>query len=165
MAGGNKKMALFFIGVFLIAIAIVGAIWSYFFVFHGNHPLKQDQVKIGGTVFDVEIANTMVERANGLSFRPDLGDGTGMLFLFDSPGVLHFWMKDMNFPIDMIWIAGDKVAGFAENAAPEPGTALWNLKVYNSPDGSDKVLEVNAGTVAKDKVKVGDTVQIGPGVI
>jgi uncharacterized membrane protein (UPF0127 family) len=67
----------------------------------------------------------------------------------------------MNFPLDLIWIAGDKVVGFAENAAPQPGAALWNLQIYNSPDGTDKVLEVSAGTVAKDNIKIGDIVQIG----
>ena len=67
-------------------------------------------------------------------------------------------MKDMNFPIDIIWIAGSKVAGFAENAAPQPGARLWELSIYTSPDGVDKVLEVNAGVVAKDNIKVGDTV-------
>ena len=75
-------------------------------------------------------------------------------------------MKDMNFPLDMIWIGpganGEEVLGFAENAEPQPGATLWGLTIYSSPDGTDKVLEVNAGTVARDSIKVDDAVQIGP---
>ena len=44
--------------------------------------------------------------------------------------------------------------GFAENAQPQPGAPLWSFTIYNSPDGTDKVLEVNAGTVAKDGIKI-----------
>jgi uncharacterized membrane protein (UPF0127 family) len=160
----KKKMVIWL----SLAVIIAGAacIYAYIFLFHSaNGQLRNDQVRIGSAVFDAEIASTTTQQARGLSFRDSLAEGHGMLFLFPSPGILHFWMKDMNFPIDMIWIAGGKVAGFAENAAPEPGVALWNLTIYNSPDGTDKVLEVNAGAVAKENIKVGDTVQIGPGVI
>jgi len=69
----------------------------------------------------------------------------------------------MNFPLDMIWISGNTVDGFAQNVpAPAPGAQLWELPIYTSPTNTDKVLEVNAGTVAKYNIKVGDTVTIGP---
>jgi uncharacterized membrane protein (UPF0127 family) len=45
---------------------------------------------------------------------------------------------------------------------PQPVAALWNLKIYSSPSGVDKVLEVSAGTVAKYNIKVGDAVAISP---
>jgi uncharacterized membrane protein (UPF0127 family) len=64
----------------------------------------------------------------------------------------------------MIWISGNTVVGFAQNVpVPTPGTALWNLPVYASPGNTDKVLEVNVGTVAKYNIKVGDAVTIGAG--
>jgi len=62
----------------------------------------------------------------------------------------------------MIWISGTTVDGFAQNVpAPASGAQLWQLPVYSSPDNTDKVLEVNAGTVAKYNIKVGDAVTIG----
>ena len=75
----------------------------------------------------------------------------------DTPAILSY----------RVWIGpgadgqGEQVLGFAQNAVPQPGVPLWSLTIYNSPDGTDKVLEVNAGTVAKDGIKVGDAVQLG----
>jgi uncharacterized membrane protein (UPF0127 family) len=64
----------------------------------------------------------------------------------------------------MIWIsASGTVAGFVQNApAPASGTALWSLPIYTSPAGVQEVLEVNAGTVAKYGISVGDTVVVKP---
>ena len=122
-----------------------------------------DQLSIDGAMFNVEVATTSVEQSRGLSYRTSLGKNDGMLFLFGSSSVQTFWMKDMNFPLDMIWISGNTVAGFAANVpAPLPGVALWSLPLYTSPDNVDKVLEVNAGVVAKYNIKVGDAVNIGP---
>ena len=161
-----KKEMTIFISLGIIVIA-VGAAVSYLFLFRrANPPLAPGTVRIGGATFNVEIASTTLEQARGLSLRKSLGENDGMLFIFSWPGIQSFWMKDTNFPLDMIWIgsgqSGNKVLGFVENAPPQPGVSLWGLRVYDSPDGTDKVLEVNAGTVAKDNIKVGDTVQVGP---
>lgn len=126
-----------------------------------NGQLATTSLNIDNVTFDVELASTMMQQANGLSYRPSLGTDQGMLFIFGSGSVQTFWMKSMNFPLDMIWISGTTVVGFAQDVpAPAPGTPLWNLKVYSSPVNTDKVLEVNAGTVAKYNIKVGDTVAI-----
>jgi uncharacterized protein len=143
-------------------LLVLACVLVYVLVFQRpNPPLTTNTVTINGAVFNVEIASTSVAQARGLSFRPSLGENDGMLFVFASATIQNFWMKDMNFPLDMIWIGGGKVVGFAENAEPQPGVPLWSLKIYNSPDGTDKVLEVNAGTVAKDNIQVGDPVTIG----
>jgi uncharacterized membrane protein (UPF0127 family) len=152
----------------IIFVSIVLILLGGFFLWHlvfsraPNPPLKSGEVSIGKNGFVVEMATTTIEEARGLSFRTSLAEGTGMLFTF-SPGIQNFWMKDMNFPIDIIWIGGDKVLGFAEDAKPEPGVSLLNLTIYTSPDGTDRVLEVNAGTVAKDNIKAGDPVTFGTG--
>lgn len=144
-------------------VLIVAAVAIYFIVFRrANPPLRGTEVTIGNTVFQVEVASTTVEEARGLSFRASLAENSGMLFLFSTPGVQTFWMKDMNFPLDMIWIGSGKVLGFAQNAVPQPGVPLWSLAIYDSPDGTNQVLEVNAGTVAKDNIQIGDPVQVGP---
>jgi uncharacterized membrane protein (UPF0127 family) len=127
-----------------------------------NPPLAEEQLNIDSATFTVEIASTSLEQTRGLSFRPSLGANEGMLFVFGTGSIQSFWMKDMNFPLDMIWISGNTVVGFTQNVpAPAPGTALWNLPVYVSPENTDKVLEVNAGTVAKYNIRVGDAVTIG----
>lgn len=127
-----------------------------------NPPLSTEPFSVDGATFTVEVASTMLEQARGLSYRPSLAADAGMLFIFGSGGVQTFWMQAMNFPLDMIWISGDRVVGFAQDVpAPAPGTQAWQLPVYSSPPNTDKVLEVNAGTVAKYDIKVGDTVTIG----
>ena len=162
----KKEMVIFAsLGILLIA---AGAAVSYLFLFRRpNPPLPANELKVGNTAFTVEIASTTIAQARGLSYRADLGENQGMLFVFSRPAIQNFWMKDMNFPIDMIWIgagaggSGEQVLGFAQNAAPQPGVPLWSLTIYNSPDGTDKVLEVKAGTVAKDGIQIGDAVRLG----
>jgi uncharacterized membrane protein (UPF0127 family) len=132
-------------------------------VFTNNATPGVDHLSIDAATFSVEIASTSVEQTRGLSYRASLGENDGMLFLFSTGTIQTFWMKDMNFPLDMIWISGNIVDGFTQNIpAPAPGTPLWELPIYASPDHTDKVLEVNAGTVAKYQIKVGDSVIIGP---
>jgi uncharacterized membrane protein (UPF0127 family) len=186
----GKKMTITFLIVALVAVVVVTAVWWRVFFGVANPPLTQTQVvvqsstasapassapvvagenpplteeslAIDGATFNVEIASTAIEQARGLSFRPALSAQSGMLFLFGTGSVQTFWMKDMNFPLDMIWISGNAVAGFAQDVpAPAPGTALWGLPIYSSPANVDKVLEVSAGTVVKYHIKVGDTVSI-----
>jgi uncharacterized membrane protein (UPF0127 family) len=128
-----------------------------------NPPLGTESLGIDGAAFTVEVASTALEQTRGLSFRPSLGAKSGMLFIFGNGSIQTFWMKDMNFPLDMIWISGNTVVGFAQDApAPAPGAQLWELPIYTSPANTDKVLEVPAGTVAKYNIKVGDAVTIGP---
>ncbi|HUZ93174.1 MAG TPA: DUF192 domain-containing protein [Candidatus Paceibacterota bacterium] len=155
----------------LLVVIVAGiTVLAAFFVIvlRPNPPLKSGtltvagpELKVDGAVFNVEIASTTLELTRGLSYRASLGTNDSMLFLFGKPGIQNFWMIGMKFPLDMIWIGGDIVLGAAENVpAPASGTAIWQLPIYNSPDGTDKVLEVNAGTVAKYGIKAGDTVAI-----
>jgi uncharacterized membrane protein (UPF0127 family) len=129
-----------------------------------NPPLATEGLTIDNTTFNVEVASTSLEQTRGLSFRTSLGPDDGMLFIFSTGTVQTFWMKDMNFALDMIWISGDTVAGFTQNVpAPAPGAQLWELPIYPSPANTDKVLEVSAGTVARYNIKVGDSITIGGG--
>lgn len=104
------------------AILIVGSIFAY---------LKQEAeemaargvgietVTLGSTRVEVEVAGTPETRSQGLSGRETLPEGSGMLFIFETPGKYGFWMKDMNFAIDIIWIGEDmRVVGVERQATP-----------------------------------------------
>jgi len=107
-------------------------------------------------VVHVDLADDYWERIQGLSGRSSLEVDEGLLFLFPETEVQRFWMKDMQFPIDIIWIEQDRVVGFVESAQPEnPPTTI-----YTSPTAVDKVLEVSAGFVTKNDVKIGDILDI-----
>ncbi len=167
----KKNRMIFFI---LFALCVAGIIFGlYVLIGRTNPQLPSSQISIGGKVFTVELAQTVLQQARGLSGRDGLPEDGGMLFLFSSPGSRGIWMKDMKFAIDIVWIRGDsssqilpgkiwegKVVGFAENAQPEPGKALWSLKIYYPPEEIDIVLEVVAGMVKKYGLKVGDAVVI-----
>src|SRR3989344_9248343 len=85
------------------------------------------KVRIGTREFKVEVAGTPLARSQGLSMRDSLGSEEGMLFLFEDLGKHGFWMKDMKFAIDIIWIQEDRIVGFKKNAQPEPDKSMFNL--------------------------------------
>lgn len=149
----------FYIFILFVGIFAVAVVFAFvFLVFgNGNKTLPTSDLFIGGKALSVEIARSAPERMHGLSHRDSLGSD-GMLFVFDKPGNYGFWMKDMKFPIDIIWIKDGRVTGISQNAVPEPEKQVWNLKVYYPPDAADSVLEVNAGFVLQNNIKGGDEV-------
>ena len=90
---------------FLILGLII--IFGSFFLFLRQTPTVLNQqkiIEINDKEIAVEVAATAETRSKGLSGRGSLEEGTGMLFIFDSPAQYGFWMKDMNFAIDIVWI-------------------------------------------------------------
>ena len=78
-------------------------------------------VEVGGVVFEVEIADDAAERAQGLSGRDPLPEDGGMLFVYQEPVVPGFWMRQMRFPLDFVWIGEDcEVVDVTPNV-PAPG--------------------------------------------
>lgn len=121
-------------------------------------PAKEETIKerleIGRISLEVEVADTSEERARGLSGRENLSENQGMLFIFESADYHSFWMKDMIFAIDIIWIGEDKkIVDITKNAKQESYPASFRPK---SP--AKYVLEVNAGFSDRHKIKIGDLV-------
>ena len=116
------------------------------------------QLKIGGKILMVEIANTDQQRQQGLSDQTQMADNKGMLFDFGSQlSNTAFWMKDMKFNLDFIWIAQNKVVGITSDV-PHPGSASDPLPSYYSPSPVNQVVEVNAGWTKKNNISAGDAV-------
>jgi len=126
----------------------------------GSSKYKQATVSIRGERFQVEVADTFASRELGLGGREGLEEDKGMLFLFNSLDTRTFWMKNVSFPIDIIWIAGDEVVGFAESTTPHTNQFVGQIARYRSPEPVDKVLEVAAGTVKRARIIVGDGVEV-----
>ena len=109
-------------------------------------------VTINSRVFKVTVVDTVQSRAQGLSGRSGLSADEGMLFDFARPDRTCFWMKDMQFPIDMIWIdAQGRVTHTERNVLPETFPNKY------CGDGQ-YVLEVSAGTVADIDLQTGQVV-------
>ena len=102
----------------------------------------------------VEVARTPAAAQHRLSGRESLAADKGMLFIFNKPDYYRFWMPNMNFPIDIIWISQNTIAGIHKNVSNQFDPA--NPKFYTPPQPVNKVLEVNAGFAQKNNLKVGD---------
>jgi hypothetical protein len=114
-------------------------------------------VKINGNKIFVEIADTMEKQTQGLSGRPDLAFNEGMLFVFPEKQIRHFWMKNMNFSLDIIWLDEEKIINISHKLPPEGENPA---KTYSSVLPVNRVLEINAGLADRCQIKVGDTVKI-----
>ena len=117
-------------------------------------------VTIGTHEINVEIANTNTLREQGLSGRESLGENDGMLFVFDMPGKYSFWMKDMNFSLDFIWIRDNKIVEITQDVPNQPDAPLSSLKLYTPESSIDSVLEVTAGFVSKNNLQVGQSLNL-----
>jgi len=118
--------------------------------------IEEPGVVIRGRTIGVEIADEMREQIAGLSGRESLCPDCGMLFVFPDKQVRHFWMKNMNFPLDIIWIGDGKILNISENLSPEGESPE---KIYTSTLPANYVLEVNAGFAERHGIKVGDGIE------
>lgn len=122
---------------------------------------NQAEIVINGKKITAEVADDDIKRVNGLSYRDELDKNSGMLFVFEEPERPYFWMKDMNFSLDIIWIKDNKIIGIDKNiATPNPNTPLQQLTLYSPTDVVNYVLEVNGGFCDEKGIKVGDAIQI-----
>ncbi len=105
-----------------------------------SNPTKA-YIRVGGFVLPTEIAETEAAREQGLSGRESILSGHGMLFIFEKPGTYGFWMKDMHFAIDIIWInENGEVVGVEKGVEPETFPT-----VFYPPAPVAHVLELRAG--------------------
>ena len=128
------------------------------FVGSDGTEVEETQVYINDAVFVAETARTQEEVSTGLSGRPRLAKNKGMLFIFSTAGFYQFWMPNMHFPIDIIWINDSKVVDITENVSNIFDPA--NPTYYRPSEAVNYVLEVNAGSVLRHGIKVGDSVFI-----
>jgi uncharacterized membrane protein (UPF0127 family) len=116
-----------------------------------NSAVTTPTIRIGSTILKLEIADTDAERVQGLSDRASLPQDTGLLFVFDYPSYYGFWMKDMHFSIDMIWLDKDlKVVGLKEQATPESYP-----QTFTPEKPALYVLETNVGFIEGNNIKIG----------
>lgn len=129
---------------------------------------KTATVAIGSTTVAVQVADTPATRTQGLSGRETIcgaslrqgcgGAQQGMLFVFEAPGHWGFWMKDMNFPIDMLFAnASGRIVTVEQNLSPASYNAQdpQASKIYYPAAPAKYVLEVPAGFAAAHGIAVG----------
>ena len=111
-------------------------------------------VYIGDVPLWTEVADTEEKRRIGLSGREPLKEGQGMLFIFDKPDFYGIWMKDMNFPIDIVWIDEElNIVDVKSGAKPESYP-----ETFRPAQKSLYVVETVAGLLRTNDIKIGDKV-------
>ncbi|MDB5266535.1 MAG: hypothetical protein JWN89_350 [Parcubacteria group bacterium] len=108
-------------------------------------------VNLQGASIPVQVADNFHLREVGLSGRTSLDQGTGMLFIFERPATYGFWMKDMTFPIDIIWILNNKVVHVENSVDPSSYP-----KVFYPSSEANFVLELPSGYAMIHNIKIGD---------
>lgn len=151
----SKKM------IFALIFSIIGllgatAIFYVIFSKNKNGDISWQNYKIGSAEIQVQIANTVKTRMEGLSGREKLADNEGMLFVFPYSGKHGFWMKDMNFDLDIVWIKENKIVGISEGVKKPETKNMLSLETFYPPEDVNMVLEVNSGFSKANGLKIGD---------
>ncbi len=142
------KKYLVFLASALVLFSVFG-LWESF--------SQAQTIKIKSAVFDrVELADTEAKRILGLSGRESLDERQAMLFVFGEPEIPQMWMKDMRFPLDIIWIDERlRIAHITRNALPESYPSI-----FEPPAPVKYALEINAGLADAYELDVGDLVEM-----
>ena len=156
--GMKQFILIFFLAFTLSGLAVFiyksTSVQEFFFdrTIHHDTIVKAPEGEI-----QTEIAGTSLSRERGLSYRKNMKNNEGMLFVFDKPGKYGFWMKDMNFPLDIIWLdESGRVVYTEDNVA----TSTYPGYFINSPQAK-YVLELNAGVAKKIGIYLGTKLVIG----
>lgn len=133
-----------------------------------SHPQVRDSVISGQTLpiaaqvviaerkIGLEVAQTQEEQAIGLMYRTTLADDRGMVFLFDPPQTVSFWMKNVRIPLDMIFLRDGKVKEIKNSVPPcttEPCPTYGAATV-------DQVIEIRGGRAKELGLRVGDRLEV-----
>ena len=114
----------------------------------GSNGHQQVNVTVNGLVLVTDISVTNEQMTKGLSEKDDLAENEAMLFVFGNEAKHTFWMKDMKFPIDIIWIDSDKTIIHIENNL-QPCSSEVLCPTYRPNDDSMYVLETVGGFAEK----------------
>lgn len=134
-------------GILLGGLILLVAI--YFIIFSKE---RLYTVTFGNEAIKVRLADNEKERTQGLSGTKQLGERRGLLFVFEDNGFWGIWMKDMNYPIDIVWLNERKeVVHIEQHILPQSYP-----KTFMPPVPARYVLELPADATEKYDIKQGD---------
>ena len=139
----------------MLVIFLIGLITFFSLI---NRKAQRSTATVNNKTFNIEIARTEDQQEVGLSKYDKIEDNFGMYFLFNKPNYYNFWMKDMKFPIDIIYIYKNEIVQVFKNV-PNPKTNLDPLMIYKPTHTADSVLEIKAGLSDKYGISEGEVVK------
>ena len=140
-----------------LLIAFVFILLMFLIFLNYRNSGSESEICISDKCFKVEVADNPIKRAQGLMFRKELNENSGMLFVFPNSGKYSFWMKNTFIPLDIIWIDENlEVVYIYENAQPCSDECDSII-----PDKEAKyVLEINARLAEKYGIEIGDVIKL-----
>lgn len=158
-----QRRTIFYI-IFIFVALLGGGAWVAYMISSMPAPthltelesaaMRQVTLGIGGVDIHVDVADNLTRRTQGLSGRSTLPENTGMLFVFDRADVHGIWMRDMSFPIDILWLNDEMhVVHIKEDADPASYPEIFYPSVM-----ARYVLEVPAGFLRTHNITLGDQV-------
>lgn len=140
----------------LIISGVILAIWTMFLlVFLPMLTRPETDLWLGDGMFRIDVASTQTTRERGLSGKSELVAGRALLMVFPSEDRWGIWMKDMNFPIDIVWLNKEKVVVYIVKNAPFDNQTT----IYKPEKPALYVVELPAGTAKGESILVGETAQ------
>lgn len=152
-----SRTPLFWGGLILTALIVIGL-----YILSSPPPsphgsLLTRSISVDGVPVRVKIADTDAVRMLGLSGHKPLQPDEGMLFVFDTEGTYAFWMKDMLFSLDILWLDGTgRIVHIEEDVSPETYPAS-----FTSDSPARYVLEVPAGFADQHDIQIGEKANLG----
>jgi uncharacterized protein len=150
-------MAVLYLGVSLVYATEKRFAWLGKLGIGENRLETLAAANIEGVFFSLEIAETPQSKAAGLMHRQVLEDNQGMLFLFDRPQEVSFWMKNVKQPLDIIFLLNGEVKAIAPNTPPCAGQ---ECPLYSSGVAVNQVIEIKAGSALSLQLQKGDCIEI-----
>lgn len=136
--------------------SVIAFILTFFFSSFLYAEVFSKKVCIKNICTQAEVVDRILKLQQGLMFKKSLALEKSMLFVFKKEGYHDFWMKNMNFPLDIIWIDKDKfIVGITKNAQP----CLQDCESFTVQEKVKYVLEVISGFADNHQIKVGDQVE------
>ena len=143
----------------LLSLSFFCVLLFLFWMFLSFRKPEKKEMKIGGNTLFVEVAETSMQQTKGLSGKRKLAENEGMIFVYPYPQQPTFWMYDMKFPIDILWVNERSIIGIEKNVSPESGTPALRLRRYKAPSAITSVVEVQAGWSEKHNITQGSNVE------
>ena len=149
MSEPRRRKAL---AVLTAATAVTVLVLIYVYI---ERPVNSQTLSVNGHTYSLLIASTAASQEKGLGDRRSLPADEGMLFIFNAPAIQCFWMKDMYFPIDMVWVgAARQVLYIQSDVQPSsyPDSYCPNVQ-------AKYVIELNAWQTKHDGMKIGQSLK------
>jgi uncharacterized membrane protein (UPF0127 family) len=147
-----SKWQLLFIGAFFVCFI--------FLIFWNSRTPQTEFIMLGEESLEVYVAKTLKDTYKGLGGREDLDGKDGMLFLFDFSSKHGIVMRDMLFPIDIVWLDGGRVVDIAPAVPIEFGVPEYALTSYRPRSDANMVLELPAGWSVQNDLHIGDALRM-----